>query len=326
MVTLAEERLKRGRKAVFATRAAAAADRERAPTSRRSCAAPAPEGRADRGRVDSASSSNSATNDAILEFRQRRGACALQPGRRGDARSHHPHQELAADRAARRKPASSTISGRRRARRWRTSSASTGPISSATTRAPAASRSSSIRCRASCWCRASACSGSAARKGCARRGRLAEAAIETITGRRSDRPLPVDRARPTCSTWNTGRSNRPSSAPRQPKPLAGQIVAITGAGGAIGAATAKAFAAAGAEVALLDVERGAATEKRQGDRRRRACGALRRDRRGLGARGLRPRWSRPSAALDIVVSNAGARLAGPHRRGRRRRYCARASS
>ena len=36
-------------------------------------------------------------------------------------------------------------------------------------------------------------------------------------------------------------------------PLAGQIAAVTGAGGAIGAATAKAFAAAGAEVALLDV-------------------------------------------------------------------------
>jgi NAD(P)-dependent dehydrogenase (short-subunit alcohol dehydrogenase family) len=36
-------------------------------------------------------------------------------------------------------------------------------------------------------------------------------------------------------------------------PLEGQIAAVTGAGGAIGAATAKAFAAAGAEVALLDV-------------------------------------------------------------------------
>ena len=41
-------------------------------------------------------------------------------------------------------------------------------------------------------------------------------------------------------------------------PLAGQIAAITGAGGTIGAATAKAFAAAGAEVALLDVNEGAA--------------------------------------------------------------------
>ena len=38
----------------------------------------------------------------------------------------------------------------------------------------------------------------------------------------------------------------------RPPPLAGQVAVITGAGGAIGAATAKAFAAAGAEVALLD--------------------------------------------------------------------------
>jgi len=38
------------------------------------------------------------------------------------------------------------------------------------------------------------------------------------------------------------------------KPLARQIVAITGAGGAIGQATARAFAAAGAEVALLDLD------------------------------------------------------------------------
>jgi NAD(P)-dependent dehydrogenase (short-subunit alcohol dehydrogenase family) len=38
------------------------------------------------------------------------------------------------------------------------------------------------------------------------------------------------------------------------KPLAGQIAVVTGAAGAIGAATAKAFADAGAEVALLDLD------------------------------------------------------------------------
>ena len=42
------------------------------------------------------------------------------------------------------------------------------------------------------------------------------------------------------------------------KPLAGQIAAITGAAGAIGAATARAFAAAGAAVALLDTDLDAA--------------------------------------------------------------------
>ena len=43
-------------------------------------------------------------------------------------------------------------------------------------------------------------------------------------------------------------------------PLAGQIAVVTGAAGAIGAATAKAFSAAGAEIALLDVNLAAARE------------------------------------------------------------------
>jgi rhamnose utilization protein RhaD (predicted bifunctional aldolase and dehydrogenase)/NAD(P)-dependent dehydrogenase (short-subunit alcohol dehydrogenase family) len=48
---------------------------------------------------------------------------------------------------------------------------------------------------------------------------------------------------------------------RSEPPLAGQIVAVTGAAGAIGTATAKAFATAGAEVALLDVNLAAAAEQ-----------------------------------------------------------------
>jgi NAD(P)-dependent dehydrogenase (short-subunit alcohol dehydrogenase family) len=48
---------------------------------------------------------------------------------------------------------------------------------------------------------------------------------------------------------------------REELPLAGQIAAITGAGGAIGAATARAFAAAGAEIALLDMDFAAASEQ-----------------------------------------------------------------
>ncbi len=46
----------------------------------------------------------------------------------------------------------------------------------------------------------------------------------------------------------------------KPLPLAGQIAVVTGAGGAIGGATAKAFAAAGAEVALLDIDAEAAAK------------------------------------------------------------------
>ncbi|HEY1981195.1 MAG TPA: bifunctional aldolase/short-chain dehydrogenase [Xanthobacteraceae bacterium] len=48
---------------------------------------------------------------------------------------------------------------------------------------------------------------------------------------------------------------------RKELPLAGQIVAVTGAAGAIGAATAKTFAAAGADIALLDVNFSAAREQ-----------------------------------------------------------------
>ena len=48
---------------------------------------------------------------------------------------------------------------------------------------------------------------------------------------------------------------------RKTLPLEGQVAVVTGAGGAIGAATAKVFAAAGAEVALLDVDLKAVTEK-----------------------------------------------------------------
>jgi hypothetical protein len=44
-------------------------------------------------------------------------------------------------------------------------------------------------------------------------------------------------------------------------PLAGQVAVITGAAGAIGFATAKAFAAAGAELALLDIDEAAAQAK-----------------------------------------------------------------
>jgi NAD(P)-dependent dehydrogenase (short-subunit alcohol dehydrogenase family) len=88
-------------------------------------------------------------------------------------------------------------------------------------------------------------------------------------------------------------------------PLAGQIVAVTGAGGAIGAAVARTFAAAGAEVALLDVDEAAANAKAK------AIGgaAL-----GMGcdvtdAASVRAAFRQVVEAfggVDIVVSNAGA--------------------
>ena len=92
-------------------------------------------------------------------------------------------------------------------------------------------------------------------------------------------------------------------------PLAGQVAVITGAAGAIGFATAKAFAAAGAEVALLDLDEAAAQAKAK---------AI-----GGAARGIRCDVTDASSVkdafaqvastfggVDIAVSNAGAAWQG----------------
>jgi NAD(P)-dependent dehydrogenase (short-subunit alcohol dehydrogenase family) len=93
------------------------------------------------------------------------------------------------------------------------------------------------------------------------------------------------------------------------KPLAGQIALVTGAGGAIGAATAKAFAAAGAEVALLDRDREAAQAAAKaigGAALALACDVT-------DAASLRAAFERVAetfGGVDIVVSNAGAAFQG----------------
>jgi rhamnose utilization protein RhaD (predicted bifunctional aldolase and dehydrogenase)/NAD(P)-dependent dehydrogenase (short-subunit alcohol dehydrogenase family) len=93
------------------------------------------------------------------------------------------------------------------------------------------------------------------------------------------------------------------------KPLAGQVAAITGAGGAIGAAIARRFAAEGAEVALLDLDAAAAAvaAKQIGG------SAL-----GLGCDVTKPESVGAAfeqvctifGGLDIAVSNAGAAWQG----------------
>jgi rhamnose utilization protein RhaD (predicted bifunctional aldolase and dehydrogenase)/NAD(P)-dependent dehydrogenase (short-subunit alcohol dehydrogenase family) len=109
-----------------------------------------------------------------------------------------------------------------------------------------------------------------------------------------------------CEYWPLERKKLGA---RQEPPLAGQIVAVTGAAGAIGAATAKAFAAAGAEVALLDVNLPAAIEQAK----------------AIGATALPVACDVTDAAsvraafgavaenfggVDILVSNAGAAWQG----------------
>jgi rhamnose utilization protein RhaD (predicted bifunctional aldolase and dehydrogenase)/NAD(P)-dependent dehydrogenase (short-subunit alcohol dehydrogenase family) len=96
---------------------------------------------------------------------------------------------------------------------------------------------------------------------------------------------------------------------RKEPPLAGQIAAITGAAGAIGTATAKAFAAAGAEVALLDVDLAAATESAHGIGP--AALPVRCD--VTDAASVQAAFDQIAAAfggVDIVVSNAGAAWQG----------------
>jgi NAD(P)-dependent dehydrogenase (short-subunit alcohol dehydrogenase family) len=95
----------------------------------------------------------------------------------------------------------------------------------------------------------------------------------------------------------------------KPLPLAGQIAVITGAGGAIGAATATAFANAGAQVALLDLDPAAAQEKAKaiGD----AALAVRCD--VTDTASVRDAYAQVVTAfggVDILVSNAGAAWQG----------------
>jgi rhamnose utilization protein RhaD (predicted bifunctional aldolase and dehydrogenase)/NAD(P)-dependent dehydrogenase (short-subunit alcohol dehydrogenase family) len=137
---------------------------------------------------------------------------------------------------------------------------------------------------------------------------LAEAAIATITDAeavgRFD-PLPESDLF-DVEYWSLEQAKLGSA---KELPLAGQIAVVTGAAGAIGSATAKAFAAAGAEVALLDVDGPAALAKA------RAVGGA-----ALGIRcdvtdesSVRNAFAQVVEAfggIDIAVSNAGAAWQG----------------
>jgi rhamnose utilization protein RhaD (predicted bifunctional aldolase and dehydrogenase)/NAD(P)-dependent dehydrogenase (short-subunit alcohol dehydrogenase family) len=93
------------------------------------------------------------------------------------------------------------------------------------------------------------------------------------------------------------------------KPLQGQIAVITGAGGAIGAATARAFAEAGAAVALLDLDRAAADAKAMeigADALALQCDVT-------SANSVAQAYTRvvkTFGGVDILVSNAGAAWQG----------------
>lgn len=96
---------------------------------------------------------------------------------------------------------------------------------------------------------------------------------------------------------------------RKALPLEGQVAVITGGGGAIGAATAKLFALAGAEVALLDRDAKAVAEKAKaigGTALAVECDVTDTD----SVRAAFATVARTFGGVDIVVSNAGAAWQG----------------
>jgi rhamnose utilization protein RhaD (predicted bifunctional aldolase and dehydrogenase)/NAD(P)-dependent dehydrogenase (short-subunit alcohol dehydrogenase family) len=137
---------------------------------------------------------------------------------------------------------------------------------------------------------------------------LAEAAVRTITDAEAiGRFESISEADMfDCEYWSLEQAKLGSA---KELPLAGQIAVITGAGGAIGAATAKAFEAAGAEVALLDLDETAATAKAK------AIGGA-----AIGikcdvtdAASVRAAFDTVAevfGGIDILVSNAGAAWQG----------------
>ena len=158
------------------------------------------------------------------EFRQRRRARALQPGRRGHARPHHPHQELAADRAAPAGRQARRLQARRARRRRRPSSSSYRTYFARNNarvggdqedaRSAAARRAGAGR---------SACSGSAASKKDARdRRRPRRGRDRDHHRRRGDRTFRVDlRSRHVRHGILVARAGQARQPPG--KPLAGQI-------------------------------------------------------------------------------------------------------
>jgi rhamnose utilization protein RhaD (predicted bifunctional aldolase and dehydrogenase)/NAD(P)-dependent dehydrogenase (short-subunit alcohol dehydrogenase family) len=137
---------------------------------------------------------------------------------------------------------------------------------------------------------------------------LAEAAVATITDAEAiGRFESISEADMfDCEYWSLEQAKLGSA---RELPLAGQIAAVTGAAGAIGAATAKAFAAAGAEVALLDVDvaaAGAVAKAIGGAALAVACDVTD----PASVRAAFAEVAERFGGIDIVVSNAGAAWQG----------------
>jgi rhamnose utilization protein RhaD (predicted bifunctional aldolase and dehydrogenase)/NAD(P)-dependent dehydrogenase (short-subunit alcohol dehydrogenase family) len=137
---------------------------------------------------------------------------------------------------------------------------------------------------------------------------LAEAAVEGITEAEAiGRYTPIGEADMfDVEYWSLEQAKLGGA--KEP-PLAGEVVAVTGAAGAIGRATAKAFAAAGAEIALLDVDGAALVETAKsfgGSALSVRCDVTD----DTSVRSAFDRIAETFGGVDIVVSNAGAAFQG----------------
>ncbi len=137
---------------------------------------------------------------------------------------------------------------------------------------------------------------------------LAEAAVEGITDAEAIGTFtPIgEEDMFDCEYWSLEQAKL--GAAKAP-PLAGQIAVVTGAAGAIGAATARAFAAAGAEVALLDLDENAAKERAK-EIGRTALGLQCDVTDDASVRAAFDAVAAHFGGLDILVSNAGAAWQG----------------
>jgi rhamnose utilization protein RhaD (predicted bifunctional aldolase and dehydrogenase)/NAD(P)-dependent dehydrogenase (short-subunit alcohol dehydrogenase family) len=137
---------------------------------------------------------------------------------------------------------------------------------------------------------------------------LAEAAVDAITAAEAiGRYTPIgEQDMFDCEYWSLEQAKLGGA---KELPLAGQIAVVTGAAGAIGLATAKAFASAGAEVALLDLDGTAASDKAKaigGNAIGLSCDVTD----DSSVRAAFDKVVETFGGLDIVVSNAGAAFQG----------------
>ena len=186
-------------------------------------------------------------------------------------------------------------------------------------------KTSSIRCRASCWCPGSACSASAARKkDAAIAADLAETAVAAITDAEAiGRFESISEADMFDMEYWSLEQAKLGSAPGSRWPARSRSSPAAPARSA--PRPRKAFAAAGAEVALLDLDETAAREAAKAIGGAALAARLRRDRRRLGARRLRPR-RRDTSAASTSSSPMPARPGRAASATSTRRCCARASS